>query len=72
MSNMDHNRTGNGSRIDPLDKRDIVTGAEIKIRRTVYQQREIRASLDGSESSLVFKADCYSEEQKARMPREDV
>jgi hypothetical protein len=65
----------NGSRIDNGSKRDTIGGSkgnDIKIEKTIYQQRELRPSLDGSESSLVFKADCYSEEQRKKIPRETV
>jgi hypothetical protein len=40
---------------------------EIKVEQSIYQAREVRASLEGSEKSLVnWKADCYSEERKRK------
>ena len=43
--------------------------AEITVEQHIFQQREVRASLEGSERSLVnWKADCFSEDstQKKR------
>jgi hypothetical protein len=67
MSNISKNRTNNGSRIDAADDSN-----DIKIEQTIYQQREIRPSVEGSERSLVWRADCYSEDQKRNFPRETV
>jgi hypothetical protein len=40
---------------------------EIKVEQSIYQAREVRASVEGSEKSLVnWKADCYSEERKRK------
>ena len=67
LSNMNKNKSKNGSRIDGADDLN-----DIKIEQTIYQQREVRPSLEGSERSLVWKTDCYSEEQKRKSPRETV
>lgn len=64
---MNKNKSKNGSRIDGADDLN-----DIKIEQTIYQQREVRPSLEGSERSLVWKTDCYSEEQKRKSPRETV
>jgi hypothetical protein len=66
MSNI-RNKSKNASRVDGAGDLN-----DIKIEQTIYQQREIRPSLEGSERSLVWKADCYSEEQKRKSPREAV
>ena len=40
---------------------------EIKVEQSIYQQREVRVSVEGSERSLVnWKADCFSEEQQRK------
>jgi len=45
----------------------------IKVEQTIYQAREVRASLEVSERSLVnWKSDCYSEEQKKKHVPHDV
>jgi len=50
------------------EKQDI-----IKVEQTIYQAREVRASAEGSERSLVnWKSDCYSEEQKKKQIPVDV
>lgn len=56
------------------NKRNTIggTGGNIKIERSVYMQREIRPSYDGSENSLVVKTDCFSEEQRKKHPLETV
>jgi hypothetical protein len=67
LSNMNRNKSKNGSRIDGAGDLN-----DIKIEQTIYQQREVRQSLEGSERSLVWKADCYSEEQRKKSPHEAV
>ena len=68
MSNIgDRTKSKNGSRVDYAG--DV---HDIKIEQTIYQQREVRQSLEGSERSLVWKADCYSEDQKRKRPHETV
>jgi hypothetical protein len=40
---------------------------EIKVEQSIFQQREVRPSVEGSERSLVnWKTDCYSEEQRKK------
>jgi hypothetical protein len=73
MSNLGNtSRSKTGTRVDTGAKRNTIGGTDIKIEKTVYMQRDTRASFEGSESSLVFKADCYSEDQKKKVPRETV
>lgn len=72
-SNIGGNKIKSGSSVDTADKRATIGGSnDIKIQKTVYMQRETRPSFDGSENSLVFKTDCYSEEQRKNTPRETV
>ena len=71
---------GKGNKCNPesdtatANKRNTIggTGGNIKIERTVYLQREVRPSYDGSENSLVVKTDCFSEEQRKKHPHETV
>ena len=69
---------GNKGRVDSEasggNKRNTIggSGGNIKIERTVYLQREVRPSYDGSENSLVVKTDCFNDEQRKKHPRETV
>jgi hypothetical protein len=45
----------------PTSKND-----EIKVVQTIVQKRSDTISRDGSERSLVWKCDCYNEEQHAK------
>ena len=56
MNTFHENKSKNGTQND-----------EIKVEQHIFQQREVRASLEGSERSLVnWKADCYSEDHKKK------
>lgn len=47
---------------------------DIKVEQTIYQERQVRPSIEGSEASLAnWKTDCYSVETKgAKQPLETV
>ncbi|KAJ5042794.1 uncharacterized protein L3040_004187 [Drepanopeziza brunnea f. sp. 'multigermtubi'] len=62
-----------GSNVYAVGKINTTGGSgDIKIQKTVIMQREVRPNSDGSESSLVFKTDCYSEERNQKITRETV
>jgi hypothetical protein len=53
FNNTNNNKSKTGTQVD-----------EIKVEQSIYQQREVRVSVEGSERSLVdWKTDCFSEEQ---------